>query len=88
MSQQNEAPGSGSVLPWQPGDVILSADGHLYVRVSEELTVGGMWPWHEGVSEVTPGTYEGSTADADLKHPVTLLVRDGQPLGGVTVAGQ
>jgi hypothetical protein len=88
MSQQNEAPSSDSVLPWQPGDVILSADGHLYVRAREELTVGGMWPWHEGLGDVASETYEGGTADADLKRPVTLLIRDGRPLGGVTVDDQ
>jgi hypothetical protein len=88
MSQQNEAPGSDSVLPWRPGDVILAADGHLYIRAREELTVGGMWPWHEGISDAASSTYEGGTADADLKRPVTLLIRDGQPLGGVTVDEQ
>jgi hypothetical protein len=85
MSQQNEAASSGDVLPWRPGDVILSADGHLYVRVREEHTVGGMWPWHEGVGEAVANTVEGSAADADVTFPVTLLIRDGRPVGGVTV---
>jgi hypothetical protein len=88
MSQQNESPGSDGVLPWRPGDVILSADGHLYVRAREERTVGGMWPWHEGVGEVVANTVEGGTADADVKHPVTLLIRDGRPVGGATVDDQ
>lgn len=88
MSQQSEAPGSGDVLPWQPGDVILAADGHLYVRAREELTVGGTWPWHDGLKEVTSAAYEGGTADADVKRPVTLLIRGGQPLGGVAVDDQ
>lgn len=75
-----------AVLPWQPGDVILSADRRLFIRSGDGSTGGGRWPWHEGVEYVPaggPGGPEGGTPDEDVRRPVTLLIRAGRPLGGV-----
>lgn len=79
------------VLPWQPGDVILSADRSLYIRVCDDNSGGGRWPWHDGVDCVPTDGYptpEGGTADYLVQRPVTLLIRDGKPLGGVTIDDQ
>jgi hypothetical protein len=79
--------GRTSPLPWQPGDVILSADRNLYIR-ARECDVADGWPWRSGVYDAPAdgtGIGEGGTADSEVHRPVTLLIRDGLPLGGVTV---
>jgi len=76
------------MLPWRPGDVILSADQRLFIRAHEGWTGNGRWPWHEGADSAPTNGYEapeGGTEDADVQRPVTLLIRGGRPLGGVVI---
>lgn len=42
------------VLPWRPGDVVLSADQRLSIRAREGQTGDGRWLWHEGVDDQNP----------------------------------
>lgn len=62
---------------FQPGDVVLAADGALYIRASQNP----MYPWGDA-NQNLDGHVEGGVADADVVRPLVLLVRDGTPLGG------
>lgn len=78
----------GGMLPWQPGDVVLSADLRLFMRAREGCNGDGRWPWCEGVGYVPVNELrapEGDTEDSDVIRPVTLLIRSGRALGGVVI---
>ncbi|MFF7966736.1 hypothetical protein ACFZC3_15390 [Streptomyces sp. NPDC007903] len=68
---------------WQPGDVVLDADGNIRVRSDHPK-----WAWDyafEGsVRDHTggPAVPEGALEEHDVPRPLTLLIRDGQPVGG------
>ncbi|MCM2391699.1 hypothetical protein [Streptomyces albipurpureus] len=62
---------------WQPGDVVLAADGALYIRASQNP----MYPWGDA-SQSLGQHVEGGVADGDVVRPLILLVRDGVTLGG------
>lgn len=70
-------------LPWQTGDLVLAADGHLWIRAYPEDTAKG-WPW--GHSTETIGASSGAVEENHPARPLTLLVRDGQAVGGTVVA--
>jgi len=66
------------VLPWRTGDLIFDANGDLFQRADEDQVAQG-WPWGSAESR------SGSVDEAHPRRPVTLLVRDGRPIGGVEV---
>ncbi|MGW1553652.1 hypothetical protein [Streptomyces sp. NPDC002346] len=65
---------------WQPGDVVLDADGALYIRASGNP----VYPWGDA-NQHLGGHIEGGVADTDVARPLALLVRDGIPVGGRTI---
>jgi hypothetical protein len=69
-------------LPWQTGDLVLAADGHLWVRANPEDAAKG-WPW--GHSAETVGATSGAVEEDYPQRPLSLLVRDGQAVGGTVV---
>ncbi|GHI91716.1 hypothetical protein [Streptomyces olivaceus] len=68
---------------WRPGDVVLDAAGNLRIRSAHPK-----WVWDypdEGSLRDAFGHLrapDGGLEDADVPRPLTLLVRDGQPVGG------
>lgn len=66
---------------WQPGDIVLDANGNLRVRTTHPLYV---WAYpDEGQTRFPYGHYpEGGIEDSQVPRPLTLLVRDGQAIGG------
>lgn len=79
-----EAQSITSVHPiWRPGDVVLDANGDIRVR-----TAHPKWVWdypNEGSTRSQfggPFVPEGALEDSDVPRPLTLLVRDGQAVGG------
>lgn len=78
------APDSGRRMSeserWQPGDVVLAADGQLWRRpTQEEIDYGTQWSWVEF------GYGTGCHDDDDeLVRPLILLVRDGRARAGLT----
>ncbi|MCX4750962.1 hypothetical protein OG455_41510 [Kitasatospora sp. NBC_01287] len=70
-------------LPWQPGDLVLAADGHLWVRAYPEDVEKG-WPWAHSAETVGAGS--GAVEEDYPVRPLTLLVRDGRAVGGTVVA--
>ena len=78
----------GDMLPWRPGDVVLSADLRLFTRANEGWNGGGRWPWCEGVGYAPVNEFhapEGGTQDSDVIRPVTLLIRGDRAMGGVVI---
>lgn len=68
---------------WHPGDVILDAAGNLRVRSAHHRYVWG-YP-DEGSLRDARGNLQapdGGLEDHDVPRPLTLLVRDGVPVGG------
>ncbi|MFB7671354.1 hypothetical protein ACFC26_08035 [Kitasatospora purpeofusca] len=68
---------------WQPGDVVLDASGHLYVRSTHPQYVWGHPD--EGALRDTIGRLvvpDGGVEDRTAVRPLTLLVRDGFAVGG------
>lgn len=70
--------GPRDVLPWRPGDLIFDARGRLFQRADEDQAAEG-WPWGSAESR------SGSVEEEYPQRPVTLLVRDGRPVGGIEV---
>lgn len=66
------------VLPWRTGDLILDAAGGLFQRADEDQVAEG-WPW--GYAESSSGSVE----EGHPRRPLTLLVRDGKPIGGTEI---
>lgn len=68
---------------WKPGDVVLDGAGEMRVRSAHPR-----WVWdypNEGGTRDRTGSAaipEGALEDADVPRPLTLLVRDGQAVGG------
>ncbi|WDM16751.1 hypothetical protein J3S85_37955 [Streptomyces lavenduligriseus] len=68
---------------WRPGDVVLDAAGNLRVRSTHHRYVWG-YP-DEGSLRDALGNLaapDGGLEDKDVPRPLTLLIRDGVPVGG------
>lgn len=74
------------VLPWQKGDLILSADRKLWVRADDESVEAG-YPWGEPPEQwdMARAGGEGSVEDGYVRRPVTLLVRGGKAVAGIEI---
>ncbi|MEU7802558.1 hypothetical protein AB0B10_25190 [Micromonospora arborensis] len=78
---------TGDVLPadehWQTGDIVLDANRALYCRAHDEDIAQG-WPWAyaHGHAPRREGGYvpEGGIEETGPVRPLTLLLRDGQPV--------
>ncbi|CDR15074.1 hypothetical protein [Streptomyces iranensis] len=70
---------------WQPGDVVLTSKGELRVRASNNP----VFPWGDPSQILWGGFgethFEGGYADEDTDRPLTLLVRNGVPVGGLVI---
>ncbi|MFB8407506.1 hypothetical protein [Streptomyces sp. NPDC055912] len=68
---------------WQPGDVVLAADGTLRVRPAHVR-----WVWDDPGSGSTPSADGGPHVpeDHEVPRPLILLVRNGQSVGGRAIA--
>lgn len=68
---------------WQPGDVVLDAEGNLRVRSAHVR-----WVWDspgEGSTRAFQGgpeIPEGGLEEKDVPRPLVLLVRNGQAVAG------
>ncbi|WP_411121461.1 hypothetical protein [Streptomyces sp. x-19] len=68
---------------WQPGDVVLDAEGTLRVRSAHPK-----WVWDspgEGETRSNvggPAVPEGGQEDHEVPRPLILLVRNGQAVAG------
>ncbi|MFG2468711.1 hypothetical protein ACGFXB_25095 [Streptomyces canus] len=69
---------------WQPGDVVLDADGNIRVRAEHPR-----WVWDYASEGSTRDRFtggatvpEGALEEHDVPRPLTLLVRDGQAVAG------
>lgn len=65
---------------WQPGDVVLDAEGDIWTRAAEASIRDG-WPWSAGSTGGTSQPPEGGVAEYGPNspaRPLTLLVRDGK----------
>lgn len=68
---------------WQPGDVVLDAEGNLRVRSDHPK-----WTWgypNEGPTRDAfgaPAWPQGSLEESDVPRPLVLLVRDGRAVAG------
>ncbi|GAA0641145.1 hypothetical protein GCM10009548_01630 [Streptomyces malaysiensis subsp. malaysiensis] len=68
---------------WLPGDVVLDAAGRIRIRSAHPK-----WVWdypNEGSLRDARGNLQppgGALEDSDVPRPLTLLVRDGMPVGG------
>ncbi|MFB8290626.1 hypothetical protein [Kitasatospora purpeofusca] len=80
--------GTGGEGGFRPGDLVLDGEGGLYVRASAEDEKRG-WPWayasDSGVPLESEQPNEGTLGEDHPKRPLTLLVRGGRPVGGVTM---
>lgn len=66
---------------WRPGDVVLDADGNLRVRSARPR-----WVWdYPDEGRTRSHVPEGGLEEHDVPRPLTLLVRDGLPVGGRVV---
>ena len=77
---------ASGILPWQTGDLILSADRKLWVRADTESVAQG-WPWRNPPEQwdMSRAGGEGSVSEEQIQRPVTLLVRGGEAIGGVVI---
>jgi hypothetical protein len=68
---------------WQPGDVVLDAAGNLRVRSKHPKWVWD-YPGEGDTHDSFGGTAvpEGGLEERDVPRPLTLLVRNGVPVGG------
>ncbi|MDI5964811.1 hypothetical protein [Streptantibioticus silvisoli] len=73
---------------WQPGDVVLDADGNLRMRSEHPLFV---WDYPDEGSTRSqfggPRIPDGGLEDHDVPRPLVLLVRNGQAVSGRAVEG-
>ncbi|MFR9675876.1 hypothetical protein [Streptomyces sp. TR02-1] len=75
---------------WEWGDVVLDSEGSVWQRASPDDQEQG-WPWRHGADitydfvHVLPVVSEGSHREDDPARPLTLLVRQGRPVGMVVV---
>jgi hypothetical protein len=71
---------------WQPGDVVLDAEGNLRIRSTHPQYV---WDYpNEGSLRDRFGNLmlpDGGVEESDVARPLTLLVRNGQPVGGLLI---
>ena len=66
-------------LPWHAGDMVVDNTGAVYWRADAESVAEG-WPW------AYTAAGDGAVAeDAPRRPQLTLLVRDGKPVGGLRV---
>ncbi|MFJ6841364.1 helix-turn-helix transcriptional regulator [Streptomyces griseoluteus] len=73
---------------WQPGDVVLDAEGNIRVRSDHPKWVWGYaseGPVRDRLLGGRPTVPEGALEEHDVPRPLTLLIRDGQPIGGRTI---
>jgi hypothetical protein len=61
--------------PWNHGDLVLDAAGHLRVRTAHPVLVWD-YPGAGDLSVLRPGTL----TEVEVEYPLTLLVRDGKPV--------
>ncbi|MBJ7902799.1 hypothetical protein IF655_05750 [Streptomyces sp. DSM 110735] len=69
---------------WKPGDVVLDAEGALRVRATDNVAYPWGYPDEGGLRDKFGdlSRHDGGLRDEDLRRPLILLVRDGQPIGG------
>ncbi len=73
---------------WQPGDVVLDANGDIRMRSEHPK-----WVWdfpNEGATRSNfggPFIPDGGLEDHDVPRPLVLLVRNGQAVSGRAVEG-
>lgn len=74
---------------YQPGDVVVDADGWIWVRCRTHCIREGL-PWSFGLKHLPiPGRFpppEGHATDLAPVRPLTLLIRDGQTVGPGTAS--
>ena len=74
-----------SVEPaWRPGDIVIDRNGDIFQRAGGDDAARG-WPWHDGAEQALyrdGRTYipDGAVDEHAPERPLTLLVRDGQPV--------
>lgn len=82
MSDAQHSPIEGE--QWQPGDIVLDADGGLFTRAgAEDQARGRPWGYPGDRARLVTGETrlpEGSLPETAPARPLTLLVRDGQPV--------
>lgn len=70
---------------WAAGDVVLAADGGLWVRAAaHDIEQGWPWAYCHGYAPQTGKTPppEGAVPEDHPVRPLVLLLRDGHPVGG------
>jgi hypothetical protein len=69
---------------WQPGDLVVDADGGLFTRASAQDQDKGLpWGYPHGVARHVDGRThvpEGEVGESVPARPLTLLLRDGRPV--------
>jgi len=74
---------------FKPGDWVIDANGNVYVRSDHEG-----WPWDYASDSGARYEYEGQThtrvpsgavEETYPQRPLTLIIRDGYPIGGTPV---
>lgn len=65
-------------LPWRRGDMVVDNAGQVFWRADARSVAEG-WPWAHSESA------DGAVAEDAPRRPLTLLVRDGKPVGGLRV---
>jgi hypothetical protein len=76
------------VLPWQPGDIVLDATGYLFQRADPARTPDPLRVWGDVNDGRVTRPVKGKIEDDCPERPLTLLVRDGKPVGGLVVSEQ
>ncbi|MGO4630528.1 hypothetical protein AB4225_06225 [Streptomyces sp. 2RAF24] len=68
---------------WTPGDVVLDANGEIRVRSDHPKWVWD-YPNEGGTRSAFGGPFipNGGLEEKDVARPLTLLVRNGQAIGG------
>ncbi|WP_433257878.1 hypothetical protein ACQPYK_21760 [Streptosporangium sp. CA-135522] len=68
---------------WQPGDLVLDAEGGLFTRAGlKDAAVGRPWGYPGDQARLVTGEThvpEGSVSETTPARPLTLLARNGQP---------
>lgn len=81
--------GSGSqvsVLPWQVGDVVIDARGWLYQRGEPVDSREGIRTWGTVKPDLSPQVSGWLLPDDLPQRPLTLIIRDRKPVGGIEVS--